>query len=200
MPNGGYYRRSDGLPLMIESGAYANYPARECCCVDGGSGCGSCDPALEYSYTVTFSGLGGDFAWANGSHVLINDGTPFPGSHESGCYWHKEVERTEVRVGLTTWTIRMIATDTDPHDWVVVLRMSTASCYVQFRLEDVEDICDGPAGSYTEAQCSDSGCPYRNGDGFFAPIECYEPPDTPTSPPKPDCACYASGSATCVVS
>ena len=185
-----------GKPLKLASGA----PMKDCCCPNGAGGCGNCDPSLPYQYTVTLADLGGDFSWANGTHILINDGTPYPGQSEPGCYWHKDVDRTERRVGLVTWTFRLTASISVPHDWVFVLRMGGTPCFIQFRLADVDDLCDGATGSYPKTLCLDGGCPYQNGDGYDTPVQCYEPPDTPTSPPKPDCACYASGSATCVVS
>ena len=116
-------------------------------CVDGDGNaciyaiqCNSCDPPLEYEYSIVISGLAGDFADANGTWIVRYDVAA------GGCSW-ADVDGPD---GLT---ISM----TYGAPWGIDIYATLGTCQITLTQDTSGGTCD-PTGAYSVATCDDSTC------------------------------------------
>lgn len=136
-----HQRTTGGALLRTDNGSIAG----ECCCGGVVPAC-SCDTgSADYSYTVTFAGLGGAFAVMNGAHTITY------GLRGIACQWDSATgfPRAELYQLSGEWKVRIwINQDVAP------------GCYFSWRANNT-DWCDpttGGSGPYTAQFCNTTGC------------------------------------------
>lgn len=121
---------------------------------------GSCDPPMQRYYKVTFAGLAGDFAFANGEHIVHfrPEGAGSWRAYESEEYPF-DTNRDMI---LFFWD--------DAGYWYVYVWASSSTCIKQWRRATFK--CHGIVGSYTEISCNAAGCDASNSCTLSAGATC----------------------------
>jgi hypothetical protein len=106
-----------GHLLKVTSG----HLAKECCC-GAGSGICACDPALDFTYTVTLSG----FATASDTRYAGIDGA-WDIEWTDGCFWKGCFQDPSTPTRYFSLTM-YIDVEICPRNWVVDFYLTNASC------------------------------------------------------------------------
>ena len=154
MTSGPQYLSATGNPLYNVNG-----PSFQCCCDTSLPDCNSCNPPLDWTYTVSV-----DFSAASDDRYDVATGDwdvdwtsdcTWYGRH-SGTYYDVDLERYITRYWDITLSLQTVAA---PSYWRVVFRFCSSSwapisCQISWKLDlpgsPSGDPCtDDPPGSYT---------------------------------------------------